>query len=71
MPQKDYVVVIKVLDRVKHKVIVRTVSDAAAANIAKFVAKDINELTAEEFKHIECEVTPFNELDMNECFVCF
>ena len=71
MQQKDYVVVIKVLGRVMHKVIVRAVSDAAAANIAKFIAKDINELTAEEFKYTECEVKLFNELDLNEYFVCF
>jgi len=71
MPQKDFVVTLTVLDRVMHRVIVRAEKDTTAAHIAKFVAKDINELTEQEFEHLECSVTLFTELDNDEFFVCF
>ena len=71
MPQKDYVVVIKVLGRVTHKIIVRAVREDVAERIALFVAKDLNELTKEELDHIEYEVSFFDDLDLNEFYVCF
>lgn len=71
MPQKDYVVVIKVLGRVMHKIIVRAVREDVAERIALFVAKDLNELTKEELDHIEYEVSFFDDLDLNEFYVCF
>ena len=71
MPQKDYVVVIKVLGRVMHKIIVRAVREDVAERIALFVAKDLNELTKEELDHIEYEVSFFEDLDLNEFYVCF
>lgn len=71
MPQKDFVVVIKVLGRVMHKIIVRAVREDVAERIALFVAKDLNELTKEELDHIEYEVSFFDDLDLNEFYVCF
>ena len=71
MPQKDFVVTLTVLGRVMHKVIVRAEKDTTAVHIAKFVAKDINKLTEQEFEHLECSVALFTELDNDEFFVCF
>ena len=71
MPQKDFVVVIKVLGRVMHKIFVRAVREDVAERIALFVAKDLNELTKEELDHIEYEVSFFDDLDLNEFYVCF
>ena len=71
MPQKDYVVVIKILGRVMHKIIVRAVREDVAERIALFVVKDLNELTKEELDHIEYEVSFFDDLDLNEFYVCF
>ena len=71
MPQKDYVVTLTVLDRIMHKIIVRATTDEIAAHVAKFVAKDMNQLTEQELEHLECSVALFTELDMNEFFVCF
>ena len=71
MPQKDYVVTLTVLDRIMHKIIVRATTDEIAAHVAKFVAKDMNQLTEQELEHLECSVVLFTELDMNEFFVCF
>ena len=71
MPQKDFVVVIKVLGRVMHKIIVRAVREDVAERIALFVAKGLNELTKEELDHIEYEVSFFDDLDLNEFYVCF
>jgi uncharacterized protein (UPF0212 family) len=71
MPQRDYVVVIKVLGRVMHKIIVRAVSESVAEHIALFIAKDLNELTQEELNHVAFEVASFNDLDLNEYYVCF
>ena len=71
MPQKDYVVTLTVLDRIMHKIIVRATTDEIAAHVAKFIAKDMNQLTEQELEHLECSVALFTELDMNEFFVCF
>jgi len=71
MPQKDYVVTLTVLDRIMHKIIVRATTDEIAAHVAKFVVKDMNQLTEQELEHLECSVALFTELDMNEFFVCF
>jgi hypothetical protein len=71
MKQRDFVVTLTVLGRVMHRIIVRAEKDSTAAHIAKFVAKDINQLTEEEFNHLECKVKLFNELDNDEFFVCF
>ena len=45
--------------------------DTVAAHVAKFVAKDMNQLTEQELEHLECSVALFTELDMDEFFVCF
>ena len=71
MPQKDYVVTLTVLDRIMHKIIVRATTDEIAAHVAKFVVKDMNQLTEQEIEHLECSVALFTELDMDEFFVCF
>ena len=54
-----------------HRIIVRAVTDAAAAHIAKFIAKDLNEMTKEEVEHAACSVELFTYLDNDEFFVCF
>ena len=71
MLQKDYVVTLTVLDRIMHKIIVRAEKDTVAAHVAKFVVKDMNQLTEQEIEHLECSVALFTELDMDEFFVCF
>lgn len=71
MKQKDFLVTITVLGRVMHRIIVRAVTDAAAAHIAKFIAKDLNEMTKEEVEHAACSVELFTYLDNDEFFVCF
>jgi len=71
LKQKDFVVTLTVLGRVMHKIIVRAEKDTVAAHVAKFVVKDMNQLTEQELEHLECSVALFTELDMDEFFVCF
>ena len=71
MPQRDYVVVVKVLERIMHKVIVRAVSEKVAEHVALFIVKNLNQLTKEEFELAKCEITTFTDLDEFEFYVCF